>query len=279
LDLDKIYHGDSLELIQQLPDNSIDLLVTSPPYADIKSYGQGVHVFHPDNYAGWLLQYNSHIHRVLKPTGSCIINVNDKIVNKLRHPYVFDYIVRSKDYSDLKLYDLYIWHKVSGLPNGSPKRLNNNIEYIIHFVKDPDKVKWNMDSVREPYKDSALSRIKTPILSYETDINGKKTSTGGKIRKLNPAGGAPSRVLRFQTNQISRGNKHPAPYSLELPTWFIKALTDKGDVVLDPFMGSGTTAEAALLLGRKFIGFEINEAYIKDAYDRIRQLLMREKYF
>ena len=279
MEINKIYLGDSLELIKQLPDNFIDLVITSPPYSDVKSYGQDVSVLHPDHFAEWLLQYNNEVFRVLKTTGSFILNINDKIINKQRHIYVMDYTVRSVKETQLKLYDTYIWHKQSCLPNSSEKRLNNDIEYIFHFVKDPEKVKWNMDDVREPYTESSLNRIKSQLKTYETDETGKKISKGSKMCTLNPAGRVPSVVFRFQNNQVSRGNAHPAPFAVELVSWFIKALTDKDDTVLDIFLGSGTTAEAALLLGRKFIGFEINENYIKMAQDRISHLLLRDKYF
>lgn len=279
METNKIYQGDSLELIKQLPDNTVDLVITSPPYSDIKSYGKKVSVLHPDHYAEWLLQYNSEIHRVLKPTGSFILNINDKVINKQRHIYVLDYVVRSVKETPLKLYDTYIWYKQACLPNSSEKRLNNDIEYIFHFCKDPEKVKWRMDEVREPYTESSLNRIKSEVKTYGTDDTGKKVGTGRKLCTLNELGRVPSVVFRFQNNQVMRDNKHPAPFSPEMPTWYIKALTDKKDVVLDIFLGSGTTAEAALLLDRKFIGFEINKSYVKMANDRIAHLILREKYF
>lgn len=76
-------------------------------------------------------------------------------------------------------------------------------------------------------------------------------------------------IMRFQTNQVTRGNIHPAPFNIELPTWFIKALTDKGDLVVDPFMGSGTTALACTDLNRNWMGFELNQEYIDYANNKI----------
>jgi DNA modification methylase len=89
--------------------------------------------------------------------------------------------------------------------------------------------------------------------------------------KPHPLGKKPITVFRFDTGSALRGLKHPAPFHPQLPLWFIKWLTDEGDVVLDPFMGGGTTAEAALKLKRKYIGFEINPEYIKMTEDRLKE--------
>lgn len=280
VEVNKIYQGDSLQLIKELPDSSIDLLVTSPPYADLKNYGPQALIFHPDRYTDWLLQFNNDIYRVLKPTGSFILNINDKIINRKRHIMVFDYIVRSVKETRIKLYDRYFWIKDGPrLPTGGHNRLDNNVEYLLHFVKDEKKVKWHMEAVGEERRQATLDRYKSGTNIYSTDEEGIKFVK--KRKHIQPVKDymIPSVALTFNTNSDSRGNLHPAPFGLDIPTWFIKALTDEGDVVLDIFMGSGTTAEAALLLNRKFIGFEINEKYIKMANRRIAQLMLREKYF
>ncbi len=278
--INQIVHGDALELIKKLPCNSVDLCITSPPYADQKSYGQHVVTFHPDHYVDWLLQFNADIYRILKPTGSFILNISDRTYKKMRHIYVFDYIVRTVKETPLKLYDRYFWIKEGArLPTGGAKRLDNNVEYLLHFCKDENKVKWNMEAVGEERKESSIQRYKSPMKMYGTDEKGEKTCVKRKLVSLQRDFKVPNVALYFNNNSTSRGNLHPAPFSLEIPDWFIRALTDKGDVVLDIFMGSGTTAEAALLLDRKFIGFELNEKYVKMANRRIAQLMMREKYF
>jgi DNA modification methylase len=278
--LNSVVCGDSLQLIKELPDNSIDLVVTSPPYADIKSYGKQVGIFHPDHYVDWLLQYNHDIYRVIKSTGSFVLNINDKCVDKQRHIYVYDYVVRTVKETSLKLYDTYFWVKQSFLPNGNNKRVNNVTEYIFHFVKDPDSVKFYINEVKTRYNPSSFERAKYEAITYETLISGIKEARETKKMKLSKDGmRRPSNVLYFQTNQVTRDNKHPAPFSVDLPTWFIKALTDKNDIVLDPFIGSGTVAEAALLLDRNFIGFEINPMYVNMTMKRIKHILVRNQLF
>ena len=277
--LNKIHKGSCFYLIKKLPDNYIDLIITSPPYADTKFYGEKVNVFHPDNYVSWIINLFQSSYRVLKNSGSFIFNIDDKCVNKLRHPYIFDLILSVINYTDLKLYDYYFWYKKSHLPNGNSKRLNHSTEWILHFCKDQNKIKWNMDEVREPYAQSSLNRIKTPIKDYKIDKNGIKIGSEQKQKKLNKKGKIPNNIFRFQNNQVERGNKHPAPFNKELPIWFIKALTDENDIVLDPFMGSGTTAIAAIELKRNWIGFEINSEYIKLAEQKIKNLTGVERFF
>jgi site-specific DNA-methyltransferase (adenine-specific) len=266
-----IYQGSCFDLMDMLDENSIDLIVTSPPYADIKSYGKKVNeesVFHVDHYVDWILPLFDKMFRVLKPSGSLIFNIDDKCHKKLRHFYIFDLISRISMESQMKMYDYYIWHKKACLPSSSPKRLNHMTEFIFHFVKNENLTKWNMDNVREEYAASSVNRCKTDIKSYTTNEDGVKTGTPSK-NKLNGKGKVPSNVFRFNNNQVERGNKHPAPFNKEIPIWFIKALTNDGDLILDPFMGSGTTAMASIEMNRDWIGFELNQVYIDMAAERI----------
>jgi len=266
--LNKFNQGDCFELIKKLPNNSIDLIITSPPYADIKSYGKKVNVLHPDKYNDWLIPLMIQSYRVLKPSGSFIINIGDRVLKKHRHIYVLEFPIRVIKETSLSLYDRYLWHK-PGIPNGSKKRLNNFIEFIYHFVKDVNKTKWNMDSVREKYKDISVKRYNSKMNFYETKEDGTKVRVAQKMRKLNPNGKTPDGLFNFPNNSKMKGSKHPAPFHPDLPEWFIKALTDENDVVLDPFMGSGSTAVAAIKTNRNWIGFELNTVYIKEANKRI----------
>jgi len=270
--MNEIIEGNCFNLIKEIPDNSIDLVVTSPPYADVKSYGKEINVFHPDRYVDWFLPLQVEIYRVLKPTGSYILNNNDNLVKKLRHPYVFDLVIRTIRETNLKLYDRYFWHKVKGyFPNAGSggNRLNNLTEYLWHFVKDEKQVKWRMDNVREPYK--AKHGTKYSAKQYDACEKGKKISVKHESGVVNPLGKIPDNVFEFPTSAEIKGNKHPAPYHPDLPDWFIRALTDEGDIVLDPFMGSGSTAIAAINNKRNWIGFELNPPYIEIARKRIEE--------
>jgi site-specific DNA-methyltransferase (adenine-specific) len=268
--VNNIMVGDCFNQIKYIKDNTIDLIVTSPPYADIKSYGKKGNVFHPDNYNEWILPLFHEMYRVLKSTGSIIFNIGDKAMKKKRHTFALDLPGKVIRETDLRFYDRYFWHKKT-LPNSNQKRLNNFTEFIYHFVKDETDIKFNMDDVREDYSEASKKRFKTPINLYKEINTGEKEIYRKKLVKINPKGKIPDGMFTFSTNSNTKGNKHPAPFSLELPSWFIKALTDKDDIVLDPFMGSGTTAEAAILMNRYWIGIEQNEVYISMIKERINK--------
>lgn len=270
--LNSLIEGSCFDLIKQLPDNSIDLVVTSPPYADVKSYGKKVNVLHPDHYVDWFLPLIVEIQRILKPSGSFILNISDRCIKQKRHPYPMELAIRSDKETRIHLYDHYIWYKLGGmLPNGGNKRLNHNTEFIFHFVKNVKLVKWNMDNVREPYDDVTLKRIKKPIKRYEVNDDGERVEKNNEKWSINDKGKIPNNLFTFRTNSSNRKWKHPAPFHTDLPDWFIEALTDEGDIVLDPFMGSGTTAISSIRKNRNWIGFELNPTYIKMASERIEE--------
>ncbi len=269
--LNEITCGDSEQLIQDLDNDSIDLVVTSPPYADTLTYGKEIPIFHPDNYAEWILPLFKEIYRGMKSTGSFIFNINDKIINGERSIYVYDLICRVVREKVFTFHDRYIWHKKSGMPSTGVRRLNDRAEYLFHFVKTKNKFKENMDDIREPYADISLRRFKNSMNGQDkinpdgsTELVKRGTSTP------HPKGRKPTTVFRFDTCSALRGLKHPAPFHPQIPEKFIKWLTDENDVVLDPFMGSGTTAIVALNNNRQYIGFELNSEYISFAEQRIQ---------
>lgn len=270
--MNEIIQGDCLETIKTVEDGSVNLVVTSPPYADTVSYGDSVNIFHPDNYPDWFLKLGKEIARVLTDDGSFILNINTKVIDGEKSLYVMKTVIKLAEESGLHLHDEYIWWKQSCLPNGGDRRLNNRTEYIYHFVKTPKRFKCYMDRVREPYEEVSIKRNEYEVMGNDVvDAEGKTTNPKRK-RPINKNGKVPFNVFRFQTAAIERGitsGKHPAPFGEELPEWFVKWLTDEGDVVLDPFMGSGTTAVVCERMDRNWIGLELNEPYIKMAEDRL----------
>jgi DNA modification methylase len=163
----------------------------------------------------------------------------------------------------LSLYERYFWYKKSGLPTGGEKRLNDKVEYIFHFTKSK-KHKAYTDRIRIPYSEVTINRMKTPIGVNDTINSDGKTEANVKIVKPNELGKKPDGVFRFNTAGVLKGKTaglHPAAFHPDLPFLFITWLTDENDVVLDPFMGTGTTAQIAKRLKRNYIGFELNESY------------------
>jgi site-specific DNA-methyltransferase (adenine-specific) len=280
--------GDCFELIKELPDNSVDLVITSPPYADIVSYSKAVSIKKPNEYCDWLLPIFNEIYRVLKPSGSFILNINDNCSNGLRNPFIYELIYRSQKETKLKFYDTYIWHKKNGIPNGSKKRFRNTTEFIFHFVKNQKNLKFYMDRVLQEPAESYISRLKSPINNDTEIIDGvrkrnkvvwvRRTNimvdeNGCKIpdivQRLVPDLVRPDNVFRFDTAATARDNaiRHPAPFNKQLPEYFINLLTDEGDVVLDIFSGIGTTGVACN--NRHYIGFELNPKYVDFSNKRL----------
>ncbi len=271
--LNKTHVGDAMEFSKFLPDNSIDLVITSPPYADTVSYGKKVNVFKPEEYIEWFLPLFHEARRFLKETGSFILNINDRATNGERSIYVFELVTRIVKETGLKLFDRYVWFKKSALPMPGEKRLNDRIEYIFHFIKNSKKFKTHTDRVRVPYKEISLRRFRKKVHGNDIILPDGTTKLSQRgSSKAHPKGAKPITVFRFNTGSALRGNKHPAPFHPDLPEFFIKWLTDEGDIVLDPFMGGGTVAEVATKLKRKHLGFEINENYLDLIDERLNNL-------
>jgi len=263
IDINKIYYGDSFKLIKKIDNNTLDLVITSPPYSDSTNYGKNINIYNTNNYNNWLLPLIIDIDLKLKDTGSFILNINDKITNGFRSIYVFDLIVKIIDNTNLKLYDRYIWFKKSGLPTSGIKRLNDKIEYIFHFVKSKNHKAYT-DRIRIPYSDSSIKRMKKEIMSNKNIDNNGLTTNKKKKLEPNKLGKKPDGVFRFNTAGVLKGKsagKHPATYHHDLPYFFIKWLTDENDLILDPFLGTGTSTQVAKILNRNYIGFELNESY------------------
>ena len=273
-----ILEGDCFELIKNQPDNSVDLVITSPPYSDIVNYGKNVSTKKPDDYVDWILPLFKEIYRVLKPSGSFILNINDKCEGGYRSTYIYDLISRNNRETKLKLYDTYIWHKRNGIPNGSQKRFRNTTEFIFHFCKDAKQIKFYMDRVLQEPKESTSDRYK-----YDLDNGQGEVIDGVRVKvkrdkKIETDKVRPENVVRFSTAAASRDNtiKHPAPYHKDLPLYYINLLTDEDDIVLDPFSGIATTGIACKELNRKYIGYELNKTYSDFSIKRLDGIFKKE---
>lgn len=269
-----ILEGDCFELIKEQADNSVDLIITSPPYADIVNYGKNISIKKPNEYVDWILPLFNEIYRVLKPSGSFILNINDNCSNGLRNPFIYELIYRSQKETKLKFYDTYIWHKMNGIPNGSPKRFRNTTEFIFHFVKDQKKLKFYMDKVlKEPTKSSKLrSNYEWSVSTQGKIVEGQRIKNkGADYSTILEKGARPDNVVRFATAGSARDNtiKHPAPFNKQLPSYYINLLTDEGDLVIDVFAGIGTTGLSCKELNREFIGYELNRKYAEFGNKRI----------
>jgi len=260
-----LYLGDCEEILKTLPDNSVDLIFTSPPYADQrkKTYG-GIH---PDDYVDWFLPKAEQMLRVLKPTGTFVLNIKEKVVNGERSTYVIELIIEMRKQGWLWTEE-FIWHKKNCYPGKWPNRFRDAWERLLQFNKQK---KFNMyqEEVMVPMGDWAKSRLKK--LS-ETDKKRDESKVGSGFGKnisnwLNREMAYPTNVLHLATECSNK--KHSAAFPEGLPEWFIKLFTQVGDTVLDPFMGSGTTNIVANRMHRNSIGIELVPEYYEMAKAQI----------
>lgn len=272
----EMLQGDCLEVLKkQAGDNSIDLIITSPPYADrrVHTYG-GVK---PEQYVEWFLPRSEQFLRVLKPTGSFVLNIKEKAENGERHTYVLELILALRK-QGWYWTEEYIWHKRNCYPGKWPNRFRDSWERCLHFTK-ARKFKMNQESVMVPMGDWAETRLKSlgknDVVRYDSQVG---SGFGKNIANWAQRSMAyPTNVLHMATEC---GNKnHSAAFPKALPEWFIKLFTDEGDFVLDPFAGSGTTLEVAKNLRRNAIGVEILSEYCELAREKIedRQLVLLQK--
>ncbi len=263
----ELHCGDAGDVLTDLPDDSVDLIFTSPPYAERRknSYG-GVHA---DAYVEWFLTVSEELLRVMKPSGSFVLNIKEHAVNGERHTYVLELILALKQQGWLWTEE-YMWHKKNSYPGKWPNRFRDSWERLLHFNKTR-RFKMNQEAVMVPMGDWTGNRL---VNLSETDKvrDESKVGSGFGKRIKNWVGrdmAYPTKVLHMATECTNRS--HSAAFPKPLPTWFIRLFTDHGDVVLDPFIGSGTTAFAALELGRKAIGIEINEEFCDAIEATLRQ--------
>lgn len=265
---DKLFHGDSRAMLPLLPDNSVDLIVTSPPYADQRKNTYGG--IAPDDYVAWFLPIAAQLKRVLKPEGSFVLNIKERVVNGERHTYVLELIIALRKQGWLWTEE-YIWHKRNSYPGKWPNRFRDSWERLLHFTKQKNFAMYQ-DAVRVPMGDWSQSRLRNlSDTDKRRDESRVQSGFGKKIENwVGRELAYPDNVIHMATECGNRG--HSAAFPVELPSWFIKLFTQPGDTVLDPFIGSGTTAEAALALGRHFIGIELDDKYIKVAQERIEMI-------
>lgn len=269
--IDQVIQGDCEKVLKSFPDNSIDLIFTSPPYADqrTRTYG-GVK---PDKYVEWFLPKAAQFLRVLKPTGTFILNIKERVVDGERHTYVIELVLRMREQGWLWTEE-FIWHKKNSYPGKWPNRFRDNWERLIQFNKDKNFY-MNQEAVMIPIGDWAKDRLAN--LSETDRIRDESRAGSGFGKNVSNWLGRdkvyPSNVLHLATET---GNKnHSAVFPADLPEWFIKLFTKPGDVVLDPFVGSGTTALAAIELGRHFVGIDVSSEYVRLSNERIAETQLR----
>ncbi len=314
--------GDSEELLQKIPANSIDLIITSPPYFQQREYdGGGIgNEKRAEDYVSALMKIFRECVRVIKPTGSIVFNVGDKYEDSslLLMPYRF--AIAATEQCGVILVNNVTWVKTNPTPRQFKRRLVSSTEPFFHFVKSQEykyyldeflkpteEVKTNGNGAGENVGKKYFSLIEQSQLTpkqkemardaleevIEEVRNGEVQGFRMKIRGIHsePFGGQDGgrkiqldkngfTIIRIYGNPLKKdvittpveslkNCPHPAIYPVQIVEEFIKLLTQRGDIVLDPFIGSGSTAVAAFKTERVYIGFDISQEYCDFAQKRI----------
>lgn len=269
----QIILGDCRDVVSDIPVNSIQLIVTSPPYADQRSKTYGG--IHPDRYVEWFLERSGNFLNVLKDDGTFILNIKEKASNGERHTYVIELVLALRKQGWLWTEE-FIWSKKNCAPGKWPNRFRDAWEHCYQFNKQK-KFKMNQEDVMVPIGSWAKSRIAN--LSETDHVRDHSRVNSGFAKRVANWKGRdkvyPTNVLQLSTEC---GNKnHSAAFPESLPAWFIRLFTDPGDIVLDPFVGSGTTAVASKKLQRNYIGIDCLEENVTVARQRLENVKNFEK--
>lgn len=270
------YTGNSLELLKELPDNSINLVITSPPFALLreKEYGNKLQ----SEYLEWLSQFARLVHSKLKEDGSFVLDVGGAYQRGMptRSLYNFKIPIIFCEEIGFHLAEDFYWYNPSKLPspiewvNKRKIRVKDSVNNVWWFSKSPFP-KANVTNVLSPYSDRMQKLLENPGKFYKPKLRPSGHDIGESFGNDN-GGSIPSNLLQI-SNSESNSNymaackklnlkAHPARFPSKLPEFFIKFLTEPGDVVLDIFSGSNTTGYAAEQLKRKWFAFDESLEYM-----------------
>ncbi len=263
----RLLFGDSREQLKAVESESVDLIVTSPPYANQRAASYGG--IKPDDYVDWFMPIADELQRVLKPTGTFVLNIKEPAVNGERHTYVIELVLEMRKRGWLWTEE-FAWHKKNCYPGKWPNRFRDAWERLLQFNKQR-KFKMNQESVMVPVGDWYDGRMRN--LSETDRVRDESKVGSGFGKKVENWLGRdkvyPTNVLHGATECGNR--QHSAVFPYWLPEWFIDLFTDPDDVVLDPFAGSGTAVFAALAMGRNAIGVELYEPYFEKMQEQLSQ--------
>ncbi|MEP0755418.1 site-specific DNA-methyltransferase [Trichocoleus sp. Lan] len=270
------YIGDSLELLDCLESDSIDLVMTSPPFALLreKSYGN----VEQEAYIDWLFAFCRKVHRVLSPQGSFVIDLGGAYQSKrpVRSLYNYRILIKLCDQLDFRLAEEFFWHNPSKLPspiewvNKRKIRAKDSVN-TVWWLSKTDYPKANVSNVLVPYSERMKKLHENPEKYYKPKARPSGHDIGSGFA-TNNGGAIPSNLLQIPNSESNSRYiqlckavgiaAHPARFPQKLPRFFINFLTDPGDTVLDIFAGSNTTGAAAEALRRRWIAFEQNPSYL-----------------
>ena len=266
-----------------LGDAKVNLVVTSPPYATQREYdpASGFKPVPPEEYVAWFRDVAANIQAILAADGSCFLNIKEHAVDGERHLYVKDLVVAHKRQWGWRFVDEFCWRKTdNGVPGGWGNRFKNAFEPVFHFCRQQE-IKFRPKAVGHASEDcfdyspeNPKSRSGSGLLGTGARGNAAGTAGADDSDGRHEGIARPSNVIEVKT-ESSQG-AHSAPFPRALAGFFVKAFSDPGDTVFDPFLGSGTTLAAAHVLNRVGLGCEISPAYCDVILRRMEHLTETE---
>lgn len=261
--------GDCYELMKTIQGDSVDMVITSPPYAERRKTTYGG--INEDYYVDWFLPIAKEIKRILKPTGSFFLNIKPHTNKGERSLYVFDLVCSLKREVGFMFVEEYCWTK-NAFPGNLKGRFKNGFEPVYHFTKNnPNNITFNPTACGTPIKEESIARTYRKQCGSPKNGSGMTGMNTTNIRNLELA--RPSNVINVNnvSNQFSDKQLHPATFPEGLVDFFVKSFTNENDIVLDPFAGSGTVGIVCEKLNRSFILMEKKEEY----YDLINKRIIK----
>jgi site-specific DNA-methyltransferase (adenine-specific) len=256
--LGALFVGDGLDMLLEVPDDSVDLVVTSPPYDRQPKYGNGER-YRNDWYRGYFLKLTGEIRRVLSPRGSFVLNYRSKRHGKERGTLQYELVFLLREQGFLFAED-FVWGKPSPPPGRFTHFLKDAVEYCFQFAKTDD---WQFfpEQCLTPARWDRRDVERRKRLAHNYERANAPSGQGRKRVQAGPDLVRPSTLLRFEPEFQVNPTGHPARFPLDLPEFFIRLFTRPGDLVVDPFAGTCTTAVAAEKLNRRWLVSEVDEKY------------------
>jgi site-specific DNA-methyltransferase (adenine-specific) len=249
---------DCLTVLRDVPTNSVDLVVTSPPYDGQSKYGNG-EKYERDWYKGTFLIVTAEVFRILKPTGSFVLNYRSRRRGDERGTLQYEMIFWLRD-QGFRFCEDFVWGKPSPPPGRFNRFLKDAVEYCFQFAKSSN---WQFfpEQCLTPARWDAKDRERRKKLAHNYERVNAPSGQGRKRVQAGPDMVRPSTLLHLEPDFSPNPVRHPARFPLALPKFFINLLTVPGQLVIDPFAGTGTTGLAAEQLGRRWLAIELDPKY------------------
>jgi site-specific DNA-methyltransferase (adenine-specific) len=265
-DLGALYVADCLDVLRELPADSVDLVVTSPPYDRQPKYGNGEAYLH-DWYSGFFLKVTAEVLRILRPHGSFVLNYRSRRHGGGRGTLQYEIVFWLRDQGFVFAED-FVWGKPSPPPGRFNRYLKDAVEYCFQFAKT-DAWQFFPEACLTPARWDRKDVERRKRLAHNYERANAPSGQGRRRVQAGPELVRPSNLLVFEPEFLPNPTRHPARFPVALPDFFIRLMTLPGQVVVDPFAGTGTTGVAAEGLGRQWLLTELDPAYAAALPDRL----------